>query len=171
MEGPGEYVADAAQGVTRVEDLPPPRVECRSRDYRRRRCPRCGRGAGRRHVYTRVLHDLGDVRAGRPVDVHVTYSRHRCPGCGAHFNADTSDLALAGCHYTHRVVSMAVRLVVEDGLPYRSASWHLWRDHRVFVPWATIQNWAEGAGEKSPGGGRRPVPGRRPVGVLRVPGV
>jgi hypothetical protein len=27
-----------------------------------------------------------------------------------------------------------VRCVVEDGLPYRTASWHLWRDHRVFVP-------------------------------------
>jgi integrase len=34
---------------------------------------------------------------------------------------------------------LAVRLVVEDGLPYRIASWHLWRDHRVFVPFATIQ--------------------------------
>jgi hypothetical protein len=40
-----------------------------------------------------------------------------------------------------------VRLVVEDGLPYRPASWHLWRDHRVFVPFATIQHWVE-AGEK-----------------------
>jgi len=25
----------------------------------------------------------------------------------------------------------------------------LWRDHRVFVPWATIQNWVEAAGEKN----------------------
>jgi hypothetical protein len=33
-------------------------------------------------------------------------------------------------------------------LPYRAASWHLWRDHRVFVPYATIQNWVEAAGEK-----------------------
>ena len=39
------------------------------------------------------------------------------------------------------VVAMAVRLVVEDGMPYRVASWHLWRDHRVFGPFATIQNW------------------------------
>ena len=45
----------------------------------------------------------------------------------------------------------AVRLVVEDGLPYQSASWHLWRDHRVFVPYATIQNWVEAGGKK---GGR-----------------
>jgi hypothetical protein len=45
--------------------------------------------------------------------------------------------ALPKSRYTHRVVCTAVRLVVEDGLPYRSASWHLWRDHRVFVPFAT----------------------------------
>jgi len=36
-------------------------------------------------------------------------------------------------------------------MPYRMASWHLWRDHRVFVPWATIQNWVEAAGEKKAG--------------------
>jgi hypothetical protein len=59
------------------------------------------------------------------------------------------DLALPKCHYTHHVQQRAVRLVIEDGLPYRSASWHLWRDHRVFVPYATIQNWVEAAGEKS----------------------
>ena len=42
----------------------------------------------------------------------------------------------------HRVIQMAVSLVVEDGLPYRPASWHLWRDHRVFVglcPAMTLQ--------------------------------
>jgi hypothetical protein len=44
---------------------------------------------------------------------------------------------------------LAVRLVVEDGLPYRPASWHLWRDHRVFVPFATIQNWVEAGGKKA----------------------
>jgi len=47
------------------------------------------------------------------------------------------------------VVSLAVRLVVEDGLPYRGASWHLWRDHRVFVPWSTIKNWVEATGKKA----------------------
>jgi len=51
--------------------------------------------------------------------------------------------------YTHRAVALAVRLVVEDGLPYRAASWHLWRDHRVFVPFATIRNWVEAGGKKS----------------------
>jgi hypothetical protein len=85
---------------------------------------------------------------GRPRDIHVTYSRHVCAGCGKYFNADMSDYALPKAHYTHRVVSLAVRLVVEDGLPYQAASWHLWRDHRVFVPFATIQNWVEAGGEK-----------------------
>ena len=80
--------------------------------------------------------------------MHVTYSQHRCPKCNTYFNADMEDLALAKSHYTHRVVALSVRLVVEDGLPYRSASWHLWRDHRVFVPFATIQNWVEAGGKK-----------------------
>jgi transposase-like protein len=169
MAGPGEYVADATQGVIRVEDLPLPRIECRSRNYRRRPCPTCGRGASRRHVYVRVMHDLGDVRSGRPVDLHATYSRHRCPGCGTHFNADTSDLGPPGSHYTHDVIRRAVRLVVEDGLGYRAASWHLWRDHRVFVPWATIQNWVEAAGEKRREAGRRRLPGLGPGRLLRLP--
>jgi len=43
---------------------------------------------------------------------------------------------------------LAVRLVGEDGLPYRPTSWHLWRDHRVFVPFATIQNGVEAGGKK-----------------------
>ena len=60
-----------------------------------------------------------------------------------------TDLADPGSHYTRRVVDTAVRLVVEDGLPYRAASWSLWRDHRVFVPYATIQNWVEAGGKKA----------------------
>jgi hypothetical protein len=61
---------------------------------------------------------------------------------------DLSDLVLPGSHYTRRVTQLAVRLVVEDGLPYRPASWQLWRDHRVFVPFATIQTWPEAGGKK-----------------------
>ena len=41
MAGPGEYVADETEGISRVEDLPPPLIERRRRDYRRRRCPFC----------------------------------------------------------------------------------------------------------------------------------
>ena len=146
--GPGEYTADPTEGITRVEDLPPPLVRHRSRNYRRRRCPHCGHAAYRNGFGSRILHDISNLQAGRPVDLSVCYSKHRCPSCHHCFGADTSDLAPSGSHYTHRVITVAVRLVVEDGLPYRAASWHLWRDHRVFVPYATIQNWVEAAGEK-----------------------
>lgn len=148
MEGPGEYLPDVTEGITRVEDLPQARIVKQSRNYPRRPCPSCERSAYRDRVVTRVLHDLGDLRANRPVDLIVSYSQHYCSHCDIYFNADMDDLALPRAHYTHRVVSMAVRLVVEDGLPYRTASWHLWRDHRVFVPFATIQNWVEAGGKK-----------------------
>lgn len=149
MPKPGEYVRDVTEGITRVEDLPKPQIVKRSRDYRNRPCPRCGRSGWRRCRATRILHDLGDPLTGRPRDLHVTYSQHFCPDCRRYFNADMDDLALPKTRYTHRAVAAAVRLVVEDGLPYRAASWHLWRDHRCFVPWATIQNWVEASGEKS----------------------
>ena len=149
MPKPGEYVPDVTEGITRVEDLPKAQIVKRSRNYKRRPCPECDRSAYRLRTVTRVLHDLGDPLIGRPRDLHVTYSQHRCPECNTYFNADMDDMALPRSHYTHRAVAAAVRLVVEDGLPYRSASWHLWRDHRVFVPFTTIQNWVEAAGEKS----------------------
>jgi hypothetical protein len=158
MTGPGEYGADGTEGITRSEDLPKPRIEQRSRNYTARRCPRCGGRAGRYALATRLLHDLGDSRAEQPIAVVVTFSRHRCLGCGCCFAVDLSDLALPRCLYTRRVQQRAVRLVVEDGLPYRAASWHLWRDHKVFVPYATIQNWVEAAGEKKPGNHARRLP-------------
>jgi hypothetical protein len=130
-----------------VEDLPQPRLRCRSRNYRRRRCL-CGRAAHRHDVGCRKLHDLSTLQSGHPLDLLVIYSKHRCAACGQNFSADLSDLAPKGSHYTNRVIDVAVRVVVEDGLPYRAASWHLWRDHRVFVPYATIQNWVEAAGKK-----------------------
>ena len=78
----------------------------------------------------------------------ASYSSHYCSPCRKHFNIDLTDVAPPGSHYTHRVMDLAVRVVVEDSLPSRPASWHLWRDHRVFVPFATIQNWVEAGGEK-----------------------
>jgi hypothetical protein len=99
------------------------------------------------------LHDLGCLVRDRPRVLLVTYSRHYCTACRRYFGADLSGLAPLGSHYTQRVITLAVRLVVEDGLPYRSASWHLWRDHRVFVPFATLQNWVEAAGGKSQAAG------------------
>lgn len=152
MPGPGKYVADATEGTPAVEALPKPRIVEQSRNYKRRRCPECGHSSYRVRTVVRTLHDLGDLRSGRPRDIQMTYSQHRCSRCTIYFNADMDDVALPKSHYTHRVVHTAVRLVVEDGLPYRSASWHLWRDHRAFVPFATIQNWVEAGGKK---GGRR----------------
>lgn len=148
MCGPGEYRADRSEGITRVEDLPKARSIERSRNYLRRPCPQCDRSCYRNRTVERTLHDLGDLVSERPRDIHLTYSQHYCSKCHHYFNVDTSDLAPLKSHYTHRVISLAVRLVVEDGLPYRAASWHLWRDHRVFVPYATIQNWVEAGGKK-----------------------
>jgi hypothetical protein len=145
---PGEYVPDSTEGISCVEDLPKPLVCKRSRNYPHRPCPRCSRCCYRHGLGQRVLHDLGCLLRDRPRQLLVVYSRHSCCRCQRHESVALSDLALPGCHYTRHVVGLAVRLVVEDGLPYRAASWHLWRDHRVFVPFATLQNWVEAAGEK-----------------------
>lgn len=146
--GPGEYLPDPTEGIQRIEDLPQPKLVQQSRNCPRRPCPRCGRAAYRDRVFIRRLHDVGDLISGRPRDIELTYSQHHCSACRQYFSVDTSDLAPPGGRYTHRVMALALRSVVEDGLPYRSASWRLWRDHRVFVPFATIQNWVEAGGEK-----------------------
>ncbi len=148
MPGPGEYVADRTEGITRVDDLPKAKVVRRSRNFPRRPCPGCERSCYRKRTVERTLRDVGDLVSGRPRNIQLTYSQHYCCKCKCYFNVDTSDLAPLKSHYTHRVISLAVQLVVEDGLPYRAASWHLWRDHRVFVPFATIQNWVEAGGKK-----------------------
>ena len=158
-DGPGEYLPDPTEGITRPEDLPKPIVRRLSRNYPRRKCPACGRSSYRLRTYTRLLHEVGDLRQGRPVDLLVTYSQHKCPDCNSHFTADLTDLALPRSSYTLLVQSLAVRSVIEDGLSYRAAEWRLWRDHRVFVPFATIQNWVEGAGKKGGAAGEDGVPG------------
>jgi hypothetical protein len=147
--GPGEYRPDRA--FTCAADLPAPKILKAERLFTQLACPHCGKPAARHKVFTRLLHDLGDLASGRPHDLRLFYSQHHCAPCAKYFNAACSDLAPPGGQYTHRVMTLAVRLVVEDGLPYRSASWQLWRDHRVFVPFATIQNWVEAGGKK---GGR-----------------
>jgi hypothetical protein len=168
MPGPGEYRPDPTEGITRIEDLPKPKIRCRSRNYRRRPCPRCGHSADRDRRARRTLHDLGNPLTGRPSDLVVISSQHYCTRCRKYFNADMTDLADPGSHYTRRVVDTAVRLVIEDGLPYRTASWSLWRDHRVFVPYATIQNWVEDGGEK----GGAANPDRLPrLGTVRLLGL
>ena len=152
MPGPGEYRPDSTEGITRVEDLPQPKIIRRRRNAKRHPCPRCGHRAYRDKHQRRTLHDLGDLDSGRPRELVVTYSQYYCTRCQKYFNLDLSDLAPPpGSHYTHRVIEVAVRVVAEDGLPYRTASWHLWRDHRVVVPFATIQNLVEAGGKKGRG--------------------
>ena len=133
MPGPGIYLPDATEGIIRVEDLPKPLIIEGSRNYPRQCCPRCDRAASRLRTAQRTLHELGDPIRGRPRDLHVTYSQHYCRPCDHYFNADMLDLAVPNGHYTHRVVATAVRSVVEDGLPYRTASWHLWRSRRAGI--------------------------------------
>jgi hypothetical protein len=151
MFGPGAYRPDPTEGITAIADLPPPEIVPARRTYTRQACPRCGHQAYRDKQYQRTLHDLGNLDLWCPRDLVVTYSQHYCTQCRKYFHADLSDLAPPGAQYTHRVMDLAVRLVVEDGLPYRPASWHLWRDHRVFVPFATMQNWVEAGGKKGAG--------------------
>jgi hypothetical protein len=119
-------------------------------------------------VFTRTLHDLGDPVGSRPRNIQLTYSQHHCTRCRRHFTADLSDLAAPKARYTHRVVALAVWVVVEDGLPYQTASWHLWRDHRVFVPFATIQNWVEARGKKGGRSNRSGLPQSGSRRLLRV---
>ncbi len=67
MSGPGVYVPDVTEGITRVEDLPQPRSKLRSRNFSCRRCPFCGGRGGRWGVASRTVHDLGDPPQ-RPTD-------------------------------------------------------------------------------------------------------
>jgi hypothetical protein len=151
MLGPGAYRPDPTAGITAIADLPLPEIVPYSRNDKRQRGPRCGHSAYRDKQAQRTLPDLGNLDLWCPRALVVTYAQHYCMKCHTYFNADLSDLAPPGGQYTHRVMDLAVRLVVEDGLPYRPASWHLWRDHRVFVPFATIQNWVEAGGKKGAG--------------------
>jgi len=64
MEGPGDEVADPTEGIQRVEDLPPPQIVRRSRNYRRRRCPRCGQRAYRRRTALRTLRQILEQAPG-----------------------------------------------------------------------------------------------------------
>jgi hypothetical protein len=151
MFGPGAYRPDPTEGITVPAGLPPPEIVPYSRNDTRHACPHYGHQAYRDKQFQRTLHDVGNLDAWCPRDLIVTYAPHDCTKCRTYFKADLSDLAPPGSHDTHRVIDLAVRLVVEDGLPDRPASWHLWRDHRVVVPLATIQNWVEAGGKNGAG--------------------
>ena len=79
MSGPGVYVPDVTEGITRVEDLPQPRIKLRSRNFSCRRCPFCGGGAVAAGVWPPVLFMISATpSAAGPIDLHICYSTHRC---------------------------------------------------------------------------------------------
>src|SRR2546430_1840238 len=168
MFGPGAYRPDPTEGITAIADLPPPEIVPYSRLYTRQGCPHCGHQAYRDKQFRRTLHDLGNLDLWCPRDLVVTYSQHYCTECRTYFSADLSDLAPPGSQYTHRVIDLAVRLVVEDGLPYRPASGPLGRAHRVLGPFATIQNGVEAGGEKGAGAHGHRLPELGVGGFFRV---
>ena len=106
MSGPGEYRPDPSEGITAAADLPPPELVAYSRNDIRHPCPRCGHSAYRDKQAHRTLHDLGNLEQWCPRDLSVTYSQHYCTQCRQYFNADLSDLAPPGSHYTHRVINL-----------------------------------------------------------------
>ena len=86
MTGPGQYTPDPTEGITHLEDLPEPKILHRSRNFKRRKGPWCGRSAYRDKIYTRRLHDLGDLADNRPWDLLVPYSQHGCSRCRKSFS-------------------------------------------------------------------------------------
>jgi len=106
MPGPGEYRPDPTAGISRIEDLPKSKIRCQSRNYRRRPCPHCGQSASRDRRVRRTLHDLSNPLTGRSRDLILIYSQHYCTRCRKSFNADMTDLAAPGSHYTKRVVTL-----------------------------------------------------------------
>ena len=116
MAGPGEYVPDVTEGITRVEDLPKAKIKRCSRKYKRRPCPYCGHSSYRDKVFTRKLHDLGDLAANRPIDLWVTYSQHCCSKCRKYFNADMYDLADPPCCSFGSSSGCGGRLTISAGI-------------------------------------------------------
>lgn len=93
VSGPGLYFPDPTEGITRSEDLPAAKVVQRSRNFPRLPCPLSGKSSFRNRRCKRLLHDVGDLVAGRPRNIELAYSQHRCTKCNKFFDADTSDYA------------------------------------------------------------------------------
>lgn len=149
MTGPGDYEPDPLTGIIDPEKLPKPKIKSISRLRKKCPCPLCDRPATRHGVRTRTLHHLGNLDSERPIDVRLTFSTHYCCQCKKKFHVDTSDIVAPRAEYTNAVVELAVRLVVEDQLPFRRANAHLWRNYRVLVPYKTIANRVDDAGKKN----------------------
>ena len=126
MCGPGAYRPNPTAGITAIADLPQPEMVPSRRTHKRNVCPRCGPVAYRDKQAQRTLHDLGNRDLWCPRELVVTYSQHDCPQCHKYGKTDLSDLAPPGRHDTPRVIDLAGRIVVEDGLPSRPARWPLW---------------------------------------------
>ena len=135
--GSGEYLPDVTEGITRVEICPSPSRSGSTGTSNTNRA---------RAVDTRRI-EIGST----PVDytmsgiwTRAARANWRSPIPNIAAPAATIlqcryvYLAPALSHYTHRVTPgphrkvrvalLAVRTVVEDGLPYAPASWRLWRD-------------------------------------------
>jgi hypothetical protein len=149
--GPGADVPAPPAGITNVKDLPAPQLVAFDRHHEPTPGPRCAPLAPRHPWGHRTWHALGDGSTGHPVDLLVAYASPSGSTCRKPCNIALTESAAPGSHDPHRGVQRAVRLVVEDGVPYRPASGHLWRAHRVFVPCATIQPWGEAGGKKGAG--------------------
>jgi len=159
MLGPGAYCPEPTEGSTRPAALPkPPMVQHRC-NCKHRPCPRCGQSRYGARVFTRTLHEVGDLIAGRPRDIALTYSQHSCCKGRQYFHADASALAPPKSQYTQRGSGLAIRLVVEDAFPSDAARGQLWRAHRGGVPYATRQTWGEAGGNKSGPTAGDPLPG------------
>jgi hypothetical protein len=166
--GPGASRPDPRAGSTAIADLPQPEMVPASRHDRRNACPRCGHVAYRDKQSRRTLHALGTLELWCPRDLVGTYAPHDCPKGRTYFHVDLSDLAPAGSHYTQRAMALAVRRVVEDGLPSRPARGHLGRDPRVFVPCATLQHWGEAGGKQGAGAPGHRLPGTGRWRIVRA---
>ena len=141
MAGPGEYVADGTEGITRVEDLPKPKVAPRSRNFRGDR--------------SKVRHSAiaNGPSSGRctmwgiwSADALGTFTSPTRSTIAANARATSTRMCPTApkSHYTYRVTT-------------RPCGWS-WRrfaylarvgisgETRVFVPYATIQNWVEAGG-------------------------
>ena len=93
MSGPGEYVADASEGITNPDDLPTPKIQHRTRIYKKCRCPHCHYLARQHDLRQRSLRHLGDPLSGRPVTIVLQYSNHYCCKCKTYFNVDMTAIA------------------------------------------------------------------------------
>lgn len=128
MSSPSEHAPDAAQSVSQNVKLPQPKIKKMHRTPKKCRCPLCHRPATKHDIRTRTLHHLGDPASGRPVEIQLTYAYYYCCKCRKSFKIDTTGIAAPYADYTHDVMKLAVRLVVEDTIALREASWILWRE-------------------------------------------